>query len=303
MTGNLKHAFLITAYRDASSLIGLFEQILQIDQAVIYCQIDGRSISVIQTMNNWLTENPTIKPRVHLRSNQTIRWGSSDHLLAQLSLAQSALDDGANYFHTLTGQCRIISTLDTFTDFFENNSGKNFIEHFPLPSPTWARQGGLERIRFFQLHDVMDAKKYGKFFLRLNKHFIQLQRLLGVNRLKKMLESKAPFGGLSYWSLHQDAISEILRDDLMTKKKFLHTFCSEEIIPHTILNNRPFLRNSLLNHSLRFVLWEEAHGEVPGILDEDHLSQLQAKRSDGIPNLFARKFDSSISKNLINQLK
>jgi hypothetical protein len=303
MTLNLKHAFLITAYRDEHSLIALFEQILQIKNANIFCQIDQRSESVIQSIRLWLKKNSAIQHRIHLELDQIIHWGSSDHLFAQLRLAKLALQDHADYFHTLTGQCRIITSINTFKNFFDENIGKNFIEHFPLPNSSWARQGGLERICFYQLHDLMDAKKYGKLFLRLNKHFIQLQKLFGINRLKTILESKKPYGGLSYWSLHQDAIKEILNDNLVIKKNFQHTFCSEEIIPQTILNNSAPLKLSLINHSLRFVLWEESHGEVPGIFDMNHLSQLKDKPLDKMPFIFARKFDSVISQELIDQLK
>lgn len=301
MTKPLKHAFIITAYRDSSSLKSLFEELLKIEMSEIFCQIDSRSISVINSMSNWLEENSEFRNRILILSDQPIRWGSSDHLLAQLRLAKLAFNKQADFYHTLSGQCRIISSANHFTQFFEKNIGKSFIETFPLPSPNWSRQGGLERISVFQLYDVMDAKKLGKLFSRLNKHFVQLQKIFRVNRLKAILKNTRPFGGLSYWSINEEAMKLILNDKLVLKRMFKHTFCSEEIIPHTILRNIPSLNNSIVNNSLRFVLWEESHGETPGILDESHLAEILNKDHQN-PILFARKFDSKISKDLMNHL-
>jgi hypothetical protein len=48
---------------------------------------------------------------------------------------------------------------------------------------------------------------------------------------------------------------------------------------------------------LRYVLWAEKNGEIPGILDDEDLSQIKNNEY-----FFARKFDSIISKNLIKHL-
>jgi hypothetical protein len=302
MTPHLKHAFLITAYRDCDSLKSLFEQLMCIPNAKAYCHIDARSSDVISEIKQWLSQRVQYSDRIYVQHDEVIRWGSSDHLIAQLSLAQLAFQAGADYFHTMTGQCRIVSSIPFFCDYFEKHIGNNFIESFPLPSSIWPGKGGLERIKIFQLHDVLDAKKSEALFRRLNKHFIHLQRLLRINRLKHILGNKAPFGGSSYWSLHKDAIQAIILDDSVTQRKFKHTFCSEEIIPHTIVQNTKTLSGTLMNKSLRFILWERSNGEIPGILDQSHYSIIQERIKENPPIFFARKFDSAISSKLLIQL-
>jgi hypothetical protein len=231
-----------------------------------------------------------------------IRWGSADHLIAQLRLAQLAFHSGSDYFHTLTGQCRIVTSIPFFCDFFKEHAGKSFIEYFPLPSPIWPGKGGLERIKFYQLYDLLDAKKSETWFRRLNKHIIHLQRLFRINRLKHILGERIPFGGSSYWSLYKDAIQSIITDDSIKKRKFKHSFCSEEIMPHTIIQNIKAIEGNLINHSLRFILWERANGEIPGILDEAQYLSIHSGIRKNPPILFARKFDAVISSKLIHQL-
>ena len=83
-----------------------------------------------------------------------------------------------------------------------------------------------------------------------------------------------------------------------TKFLYKHTFCCEETVPQTILMNGPDeLKNSLVNFDLRYMLWEYKHGDNPGYLDEDDFLAIRAENY-----FFARKFDSQISKKLIENL-
>ena len=299
----IKHAFLITAYRDVQSLKELINDLLFLDHALIFCQIDARSTQMIDEINAWVENKKDTQTRIHLITQNKIHWGSSDHLIAQINLSKLAFHQGADYFHTITGQCRLICNHEYFTNFFDQHFGKSYIETFPLPTPNWQGKGGLERVKVYQLHDVLDVKKYPTFFRRVNKHFTHLQRLFGINRLKSVLEGKNPYGGSSYWSIHKDAMSILLKDNIILNQNFKNTFCSEEIIPHTILKNDTLIAKTLVNHNLRYIFWEMSNGEVPGILDETHLDLMNEKRKEAIPVLFGRKFDSLISKKLIDQLK
>ena len=126
----MRHAFLITAYRDFTSLISLVDQILSIDNAFLYINIDGRSKALICKFQEYLKKEPN--PRIYLQT-QTVRWGSYEHFDVYMQMAQLALNDHCNYFHTITGQCRIIKPIDYFVNFFEKNANLNYIQHFELP--------------------------------------------------------------------------------------------------------------------------------------------------------------------------
>jgi hypothetical protein len=288
----MKHAFLITAYRDWESLKALIDQLLNIDESKIYINIDKRSFDLIQNLEALISKNHF--SRIHLRKDEKIHWGGFNHLMAFISLMNLAINDKCDYFHTMTGQCRITKSAKDFLDFFEKNQTKSYIENIELPCKSWPGNGGLDRIKFYQLYDLLDAKKSPKLFRRLNKHFIHLQKFLRINRLNHIVY----YGGSTYFSLSKQACLYLFEEFQLRKDEFKYTFCPEEIAPQTILLNAPAtIKLKITNNNLRYVLWAEKNGEIPGILDDEDLSQIKNNEY-----FFARKFDSIISKNLIKHL-
>jgi hypothetical protein len=81
--------------------------------------------------------------------------------------------------------------------------------------------------------------------------------------------------------------------------------CAEEFVPHSIILNSEYGQNHrkqfICNH-LRFISWDVANGESPGILDMSHLDAIAAGQKNEYPYLFARKFDSRFSLALAKQL-
>jgi len=85
----------------------------------------------------------------------SLNWGGINHLRAILLLAELALESDAGYFHLITGQDYPARSQDAFRRL---DTTKSHIESFALPSPAWASDGGgLDRIRYYRLHDVFDA--------------------------------------------------------------------------------------------------------------------------------------------------
>ena len=290
---NMKHGFLITAYRDFDSLQGLIEQLLNLSDAHIFINIDGRSKTLIsQTKNYLLILN---NPRVYLQT-QVVRWGSYEHMDVFMQLAQLAINKGCEYFHTITGQCRIIKPLDQFEDFFMQNQTHSYIQYFGLPDENWNGLGEprLDRVKYYQLHDLLDARKWGIFFVGINKIFIQIQKWIGVDRL----QDRKYYGGIVYFSINKIAMEYLISQWSNLECEFRFTFCCEETVPQTILLNAPdTIRNTLINFDLRFILWATQYGENPGLLDESNLEQILQGNY-----LFARKFDSRYSKQLIESI-
>ncbi len=286
----MKHAFLITAYRDFFSLESSIDQLLKINESMIFITVDKKQkefIKQIQENSNFLHNS-----RVQWRFDLIINWGSYSHVQAYLDMCERALNHEAEYFHSMTGQCKIIVSPSEFCKFFNGNKN-SYIEYFKLPRKGWdGKQGGLARIKYWQLYDLMDAKKYGKLFKRLNQYIVSIQKALRVSRLEK---TTYYFGGSGYWSLHVSMILKILEMKNIVKNKWRHTFCPEESVYQTILLNS-LNKNSLVNDNLRYVLWNKQHNEIPGILDESNFEKIKASNC-----LFARKFDSQISKKLLKK--
>ena len=95
----MNHAFILTAYRDPQSLQTLIGQLLTIEGARIYCNIDRRSQSLASVIRDWIKQEQIGNPafaQVQIFDQWTIRYASTDHLAAQLRLIQLALNNGAD---------------------------------------------------------------------------------------------------------------------------------------------------------------------------------------------------------------
>lgn len=286
------HAFLITAYRDEAALKGVISQILKIGGARIYINVDSRSSDLKKEIKCFV--DSIGNNRIYLQSNKVIYWGGFGHLYVFMEMLKIAINDKCDYFHTLTGQCRLTQSSENFERFFEKNKNLSFLENFKLPIKSWPGNGGLNRVKYYQLYDLIDAKKPGKLFKRLNKHFIHLQKLFFINRLKR----HHYYGGSGYFSINKEAAIYLKHEFQIRQNEFKHTFCPEEIAPQTILLNSPqSLREKIVNNNLRYVLWEMKNGETPGILDENDHQTI----TSGV-YFFARKFDTKFSTKLIEKL-
>jgi hypothetical protein len=289
----MRHAFLVTAYRDFSTLSSLIEQLLSVSDSRVYINIDGRSKKLIEQIQSYLDN--VNNPRVNLQT-QAVRWGSYEHFDVYMQMAKKALADSCDYFHTITGQCRIVKPIPVFEQFFKENSNQNYIQHFELPDVNWngLAEPRLDRVKYFQLHDVLDARKLGGIFVVLNSTFKLIQKLVGINRLK----DRQYYGGIVYFSINRKAMEYLTEQWKLIEHEFRYVFCCEETVPQTILLNSPKeLKESMVNFDLRFMLWETQHGENPGLLDERNFDAINKPEF-----LFARKFDSRHSLTLINLL-
>jgi hypothetical protein len=281
------HAFLITAYRDWPALESLLKQLLEIEGSRIYVNVDARRTALRNLALDF--ERSRASGRVFFKTDAIVRWAGFRHLDVLMELADQAATDGADRFHTMTGQCRLTVAGTDFVEFFETNADKNYLEHFALPQAGWNMDGGLDRLRYYHLHDVLDLKT-GFLARAFSMAFLQLQKLFQIDRLRSI----SYFGGSGYYSLNRLAMNYFLTEYRKTQKRYQHTYCSEEVAPQTILCNAPpEIEETLENDNLRFVLWEEKHGEIPGLLDE---ADFGAVRQSG--SLFARKFDTRFSSGL-----
>jgi Core-2/I-Branching enzyme len=289
----MRHAFLVTAYRDFPTLSSLIEQLLSVSDSRVYINIDGRSKKLIDQIRVYLSNLNS--PRIDLQT-QKVRWGSYEHFDVYMQMAKKAIADNCEYFHTITGQCRIIKPIPAFEKFFEENFTQNYIQHFELPDVNWngLAEPRLDRVKYYQLHDVLDARKLGAIFVILNTAFKQIQKMIGIDRLRV----RQYYGGIVYFSINRKAMDYLTEQWKIIKHEFRYAFCCEETVPQTILLNSPKeLKETMVNFDLRYMLWETQHGENPGLLDERNFEALNQPQF-----LFARKFDSRYSTDLINRI-
>lgn len=89
--------------------------------------------------------------------------------------------DKFDYYHLLSGQDMILRPMREINQFFEENSGKEFV-HFDKQEKSEMR---YERIKYYMIFQDFIGKKRKTFFSISQKRLIiPIQKLLGVDRTK-----------------------------------------------------------------------------------------------------------------------
>lgn len=289
----MKHGFLISAYKNGKTIS---EQINLLDSSdsYFYIHIDKKSpLFEDEAIQNLKTKENVI----FLADRIKVYWGGFSHLQAIIYLIREALKNKElHYLHLMSDSCCPIKSRNEIFDFFENNSGKEFIEFIQLPSPNWAG-GGLNRITQYHLHDFINLKS--KLKRRIEKYFVKLQQLVGIKRTLPT-NFTTFYGGCTWWTLSRNFLDYAINyidNNPGFYKRFKHSFCAEEILIHTLLLNSPF-RENVVNDNLRYIDWENRNGNRPANLDETDLPILLNSEK-----LFARKFVYPLSNSLLDNIK
>lgn len=286
----MKQAILITAYKNIEHLIRIVDFFN--DDYSFYIHIDKKS-NLDEAKINELKADKKVK----LVSRQySVNWGSLEHLKAILLLAQECVKNTeTKYVHLITGQDFPIKSPEYISTFLKENYGTEFMTGSALPHPLW-KNGGMHRINYYNLYECFNGRNWQRIFI---KGLVLAQKAIGY---KRKLPANLPqlHGGSTYWTLTAGAVRYIL--NFLDKNKniletFKYTFCSEEILLHTILMNSPF-KEKIRQNSLRFIEWEHRDGISPANLDERDYENI--KNSDA---LFARKFEYPVSGILYNKLR
>ncbi|MEL6918754.1 MAG: beta-1,6-N-acetylglucosaminyltransferase, partial [Bacteroidota bacterium] len=190
----MKQGILITAYKDFHQLIKLatfFDE-----RFSVYIHMDKKS----DMPGDVETQLKSI-PSVALVSRKySVNWGGRNHLLSILHLVEESLKDPEiGYCHLITGQDFPTRSNNEFVNFFQKHSEIEYLEHFTMPAACW-NHGGMDRIQYYNLYDLLNAKRSMKAIARVKR----LQVKLGI---KRSLSTKLPplYGGSTYWSLSRKA--------------------------------------------------------------------------------------------------
>jgi hypothetical protein len=283
----LKQGILITAYKNVHHLekvIAYFDEnfyfFIHIDRK---SHVDPKIIDRLQRHQ-----------RVFISRKYKVNWGGFNHLRSILLLIEAALSNNVKYLHLISGHDFPIKKCATIRNFPKANYPFEFIEYFPLPTNVW-KNGGLDRILYYNFYDLFDAKSR---LVRLIRLAYNVQRRLNFQR-EYSKDFPTLYGGTTWWSLSSDCLTYVLayiKKNPLFLKRFKYTFCSEELFFQTVIMNSPFKKN-VVNDSKRFIVWERKHGNCPANLDLSDLDALS--QSDKI---FARRFEYPVSEPLLETI-
>lgn len=209
---------------------------------------------------------------------------------AELSLLKLSTDSAHySYYHLISGQDLPIKKLDDIYDFFETNKGKEFIR---FNHPVFKYKDRIDVYHFFE--DFL-GRRSGN---RLNRAFLKIQRILGIERNKDIRFQK----GTQWFSITDQFARYILSKKDWIQDVFRYSACPDELVIQTVFINSPFTDNLYYRAFdndcraiSRFIDWRRGS---PYVFKSDDYEELINS-----PYMFARKFDDAVDKTIIEKLK
>ena len=206
-----------------------------------------------------------------------------------------------DYLSVMSGQDLLLQPISKLLRFLQEESGREFVQYFPIPYSRWDMHGGIDRLRYYWptlLFCQSAADKY-KPIHRL----LQLSRNLYKNRLQPILVrdiGRLPplFGGSTWFTITRRMMMYCLdyaRLNPRYVRSFSWTRCADEIFFQTIMLNSPF-RENILDDNLVHIDWSTGP-EYPRILRVTDIQKLEASNA-----FFARKFDENIDSAVIDHV-
>lgn len=232
-----------------------------------------------------------------LKFRYNIHWGGFNMVKATVALLKRAINEKFDYYILLSGQCFPIKRKSAIDNFLYENRGRSFIQLIPLPSENFPG-GGLSKISNLFLFDQLGRipDNYKKLLFRyLNK----VLKIFGYKR--KLSGGLIPFFGSQWWALSHEMTVYLLNYIESHPEVFgffRYTWAPDELAIQTILGNSPFRRN-VVNKTLHYIDWSKTdHNGSPKTLTIQDFEFLNKSEE-----LFARKFDSGFSAELLNALE
>lgn len=283
-----KHAYLIMAHNQFEILKKLL-LLLDYEWHDIYLHIDKK----VKGFNFANFSIVCKKSKVYFVERESIHWGGYSQIKCELELLKSAVKKEYSYFHLLSGVDLPLRTAEELYYFFEKCGRKEFI-HFDYIN----FNSDIQRMSLYHFFQERNLKR--NYLLRyIEKLSLFIQKKIGINRIKRnqIIWQK----GSNWFSITQDLTKYILNKEKWIKKTFFMTACCDEVFLQTLVFNSKYekrLYNREYNNNYdsikRKIDWKRGN---PYIWREEDWEQLKDSTF-----LFARKFDYTIDKNIVEKL-
>lgn len=192
----------------------------------------------------------------------------------------------------ISGEDLPIKTQDYIHLFFDKAEGKEFIR-FEKPEFDYK-----DRVRFNYFFQEKIGRGFNsKFWKIINKCSIALQKILNIERSGDIYFQK----GTNWFSITDDLARYVCKQKEWVKKTFKNTICCDEVFLQTLVHNSDF-KNRLyhgeydnsLESIMRLIDWKRGNPYIFRQRDFDEICQSKM--------LFARKFNSSVDKEIVLQI-
>lgn len=295
-----KHAYLIMAHNEFYVLEKLLRLIDDIRND-IYIHIDKKCNDITKDMINNVVQKSNI---YFLEPNMDVKWGGSTQVECELKLIELALMNYQyKYYHLLSGVDLPIKNQDYIHDFFKKNEKKEFIGFNNFDK----ERKKIKYFYFFQelaprkVKGIGFGVKFNNFLhilLRvLDRAIILIQKLIGIDRLKNF--KGIVCRGSNWVSITNNLANDIVKNKEEILNQYKWTAYPDEIFIQTYAYNSKFKKNIYnindeYDGCLRHIDWKRGW---PYTYTSEDLNELLSSNK-----LFARKFNSNVDKNIIDEL-
>ena len=280
------HAYLIMAHNEFDLLKKLITT-LDYENNDLFIHIDEK----VESFDFESIKNIFKKSNIYLvRSRINIHWGGYTQIQGELNLLKEATQKkDYEYIHLLSGVDFPIKTNEYIHQFFNKNKGKEFIS-FDIENQE--KEETLSRVKYF--YPFQDKMNRDNVLLRkVQSAFVKLQKIIGINRLKKYGANLQVKKGMNWFSITGELAKYVLLQEKEIKKMYQYGLCVDELFLQTIVWNSPFKEN-ITNNTMRYIDWKRGN---PYVFQEDDFKELMAT-----DKLFARKFSYAKSPKIIDKL-
>lgn len=277
MSKNKKIAIMMTVHKNEEQVNRLVNHLSK--DFDIYVHIDKKSSLKVNKAEN-----------IFVYKKYQVAWGSFNQIIASLYLLKKAFKNGYNRYLFISGQDLPIKSNREIKTFFENNDIEYIhIEKIPN-SEGWPNMSRLTEYHFNKINSKIIGVKY------INKTTSILSKL--ISKIKPRKLNYDFYGGANWTNYTHNCVEKIfeyLENNPQYINRFKWTNCTDEIFYQIIINQLNGLK--IKNDCLRYVNWTDGP-EYPKILRIADYEKI-INKSD---NLFARKFDEKVDKEIIEMI-
>lgn len=283
----MRHAFLIMAHENTATFQTLLRQ-LDHEKIDIFIHMDSKN----KYYDTELITKTAKYARIFHVQRLDVAWGGFSQIVAELSLLElSTSKRQYDYYHLLSGQDLLISSLDDLFAFFKVHEGTEFVN---FESECFNH---IDRVKYYSMQDYIGRNKYLKPLKLLNKFSIAIQQKLNINRNADITFQK----GDNWFSITDDLARYVTSKKGWILSTFKNTELSDEIFLQTIVHNSSFKNKLYLkkydndhHNILRSIDWNRG---TPYTYQSQDFWELRKS-----PNLFARKFDEDVDGKIIKEI-
>lgn len=284
-----RHAYLIMAHSDPEHLSKLVEAIDDYRND-IFIHIDKKSdITKFLHIKSRRSKLKFIDERID------VKWGDPSQIDAEYALWREIQDGDYGRIHLISGADYPLKSQDEIHTFFEKHHDKEFID-FENEDVLKGEIRKKMRLYNFFLSYISNSNRFAASFFNFSRRaLLVLQMFTGINRSYSINELKK---GSNWVSVTQSFVNKLLEYEKEIKGEYHHTHCSDEIYKQTIAWSCGFIDRISPHGNMRLIDFKRGNRCSPYTFTESDYNIL--KSTDA---LFARKFSSSVSGHLTEQLK